>query len=281
MPRIALITNNAAALPPDIEERYGITLAPMQINFLDGNYEEGSDIGIREFYDRLEREDVIPSTSPPSVSRYVRAFRTLAADHEIILSIHISSALGAAYQNAEAAAQQISEARVVLYDSGMVAIGMGLQVLTAARLIEQGADIDAILAALRRQRSRTLMVFAPATLRYLRNSRRAGPIAAMLANLLGIKPVIGVSDGRLELIDRVRSWDAALVRQLDEAARFCAGAPPTEVGICHTNARSEAEAFAERVRARLPGVQIYIADAGPIMAVHIGPGAIGLATYRP
>jgi len=281
MPRIALVTNNAAALPPDMVERYGITLVPMQINFLDGNYEEGSDIGFQEFYDRLEREDVIPSTSPPSVSRYVRTFRSLAANHEIILSIHISSTLGAAYQNAEAAAQQISEARVVLYDSGMVALGMGLQVLTAARLIEQGVGIDAILAALGRQRGRTLMVFAPATLRYLRNSRRAGPIATTLANLLGIKPVIGVSDGRLELIDRVRSWDGALNRQLDEAARFCAGTPPPEVGICHTNALSEAEAFAERVRAQLPAAQIYIADAGPIMAVHTGPGAIGLATYRP
>src|SRR5689334_21454422 len=144
MPRIALVTNNAAALPPDLVERYGITLVPMQINFLDGNYKEGTDIGMQEFYDRLEREDVIPSTSPPSVSRYVHTFRALAADHEVILSIHISGTLGAAYQNAEAAAQQISEARVVLYDSGTVASGMGLQVLAAARLIEQGADIEAI-----------------------------------------------------------------------------------------------------------------------------------------
>src|SRR5262245_10840856 len=172
MSRIALVTNTIAALPPDLVERYGITIVPMQINFLDGNYEEGSDISEDEFYERLEREEVIPGTSAPTVARYLRTFQELAATHDTILSIHMSAALSDAQRNAQAAAQRLGTGRVLLHDSGSVGMGTGLQVLTAARMIEHGARIDDILVALEHQRRRTLALFTPATLRYMRNSRR-------------------------------------------------------------------------------------------------------------
>src|SRR5689334_19593800 len=104
MSRIALVTNSVAALPQELVAQYGITLLPMQINFLDGNYEEGHDISTAEFYERLAQEEVIPSTSPPPVLRYLRLFRELAASHDTILSIHMASALTSSYRNAQLAA---------------------------------------------------------------------------------------------------------------------------------------------------------------------------------
>jgi DegV family protein with EDD domain len=276
-----MVTNVAAAVPPELVTRHEITVVPMQINFLDGHFEEVSEITSEEFYDRLANEDVVPSSSPPSVSRYLRTFRALAQDHDTILSIHISQALSGSYHNALAAAEQLPETRIVVHDSASVAIGTGLQVLTAARLIEQGTGIDAILTALQHQRSRTLFVFAPATLRYVRNSWRVGPIAALLASWLNIKPVIKMNEGKLELLDRMRSWDAALSRQIDELTHFGAGGQLSEIGISHINAPAEAEAFASRVRACFPHAQIYIADSGLALAVHMGPGALGLASYQP
>jgi DegV family protein with EDD domain len=280
MPRIALVTNVAAAVPPELVTRHAITVVPMQINFLDGHYEELSEITSEEFYERLAKEDVVPSSSPPSVSRYLRTFRALAQDHDTILSIHISQALSGSYHNALVAAEQLPETRIVLHDSASVAMGTGLQVLTAARLIEQGAGIDAVLAALQHQRSRTLFVFAPATLRYVRNSWRVGPIAMLLASWLNIKPVIKMNEGKLDLLDRQRSWEAALSRQIDELTHFGASGQLSEIGISHINAPAEAKAFANRVHACFPHAQIYIADSGPALAVHMGPGALGLATYQ-
>jgi DegV family protein with EDD domain len=281
MSRIALVTNTIAALPPDLVARYGITILPMQINFLDGNYEEGVDIGEDEFYERLEREEVIPGTSAPTVARYLRAFQELAADHDTILSIHMSAALSDSNRNASTAAQRLSGARVLLHDSGSVAMGIGFQALTAARLIEHGAGTDDILAALERQRQRTLALFTPATLRYMRNSRRVGPIAGLVATWLSIKPIIKVHEGRLTVLERARSMDAALDRQLDEVAGFCGGAAPPEIAICHAHAPAAAQSFVERVRARFPDVPIHVSDIGAVLAVHTGPGALGLMTYRP
>jgi DegV family protein with EDD domain len=258
-----------------------MTLMPMQIHFLDGRYEETNEISDKEFYARLLREDVVPSTSPPSVSKYARTFQSLAAEHDLILSVHISQALSGSYHNALAAIEQVRGAKIFLHDSGSATLGTGLQALTAARLIEQGAGIDALLAALQHQRERTLVVFAPATLMYMRNSGRLGPIAMTVAAGLNIKPLIKISDGRLELLARARSWDAALGRQIDEIVSFGKGGSPSEIAVCHVNALAAAEALAERVRAQFPHAQIYIADAGPAMAVHIGPGAVGLATYQP
>ena len=281
MPRIALVTNTIAALPPDLVARHNITILPMQINFLDGNYEEGTDIGEDEFYERLEREEVIPGTSAPTVARYLRTFQELAADHDTILSIHMSAALSDSNRNAQAAAQRLSGARVLLHDSGSVAMGIGFQALTAARLIERGADIDDILAALERQRQRTLALFTPATLRYVRNSRRVGPIAGMVATWLNIKPIVKAHEGRLIVLDRARSMEAALERQLGEVAEFLAGAAPPEIAICHAHAPAAAQLFAARVRARFPDAPIYVSDIGAVLAVHTGPGALGLVTYKP
>jgi DegV family protein with EDD domain len=281
MSRIALVTNTVAALPPDLVARHRITILPMLINFLDGNYEEGVDIGEDEFYERLEREEVIPATSAPAVSRYLRAFQELAADHDTILSIHMSAALSDSNRNAQAAAQRLSGARVLLHDSGSVAMGIGFQALTAARLIERGAQIDDILAALEQQRQRTLALFTPATLRYMRNSRRVGPIAGVVATWLNIKPIVKVHAGRLTVLERARSMDAALERQLDAVARFFGGAAPPEIAICHAHAPAAAQSFVERVRARFPGVPILVSDIGAVLAVHTGPGAVGLMTYRP
>jgi DegV family protein with EDD domain len=281
MSRIALVTNTIAALPPDLVARYKITILPMQINFLDGNYEEGTDIGEDEFYERLGREEVIPGTSAPTVARYLHAFQELAADHDTILSIHMSAALSDSNRNAQAAAQRLSGARVLLHDSGSVAMGIGFQALTAARLIERGANIDDIIVALEHQRQRTLALFVPATLRYVRNSRRVGPIAGMVATWLNIKPIVKVQEGRLIVLDRARSMEAALERQLDEVARFMAGAAPPEIAICHAHAPTAAQLFAERVQARFPDSPIHVSDVGPVLAVHTGPGALGLVTYRP
>jgi DegV family protein with EDD domain len=281
MSRIALVTNTIAALPPDLIARHAITILPTMINFLDGNYEEGVDISEDEFYERLEREEVVPGTSAPTVSRYLHAFQELAANHSIILSIHMSAALSDSNRNAQTAAQRLSGARVLLHDSGSVAMGIGLQALTAARLIERGAQIDDILAALEHQRQRTIVLFTPATLRYMRNSRRVGPIAGVVATWLNIKPTIKVHEGRLTVIERARSMEAALERQIDEVARFFAGAAPPELAICHGHAPAAAQSFAERVRARFPDVPIYVSDIGAALAVHTGPGALGLMTYRP
>src|SRR5262245_7300525 len=250
MSRIALVTNTIAALPPDLIARHSITVLPTLINFLDGNYEEGVDISEDEFYERLEREEVVPATSAPTVSRYLHTFQGLAADHDAILSIHMSAALSDSNRNAQTAAQRFSGARVLLHDSGSVAMGIGLQALTAARLIERGAQIDDILAALEHQRRYTLVLFTPATLRYMRNSRRVGPIAGVVATWLNIKPTIRVHEGRLTVIERARSMEAALERQIDEVARFFAGTAPPELAICHGHAPAAAQSFAERVRAR-------------------------------
>jgi DegV family protein with EDD domain len=280
MSRIALVTNSGAALPPDLVAQYNITLIPLQIHFLDGKYEEGREIGLNEFYERLLREEVVPSTSPPSVLRYVQLFQTLAADHDIILVLHMTADLSGTYRNAIAAANQLSGVRVISYDSGSVALGLGFQVLTAARLIERGANIDAVLAALQQQREQTLAVFSPATLRYMRNSRRIGPMVALFATWLNIKPVIVVREGKLELIEHTRSWSAALDRQIAEVVSFCEGGSPLELGVCHGHTPDEAAALAERVRAHFPKARIYISDIGAAVTVHTGPGAVGLMTDR-
>lgn len=280
MPRIALVTHSNAAVPPELVAQHAITLVPMQLAFLNGSYAEGVDIDLAEFYQRLEEEEVVPATFPPSVPQYMRTFQALAADHDSILVIHISSALTQSLANATAAAREVTGVQIVQHDSGSASAGTGLQVLRAARMIADGADIDAIMAALVQQRAQTLAVFTPATLRYMRNSGRVGAFSALIAMWFGVRPVVEVTEGRLRVVERTRSMEAALDRQIAELLAFMQGAAPAEIAVCHANARPAAVELAARMQALFPQAQIYIADQGPIMSVHTGPGMLGLATYR-
>lgn len=276
MSRIALVTNSVAAIPADLIARYQITLVPMQIHFLNGSYEEERDISLAEFYERLAHEEVIPSTSPPSIRRYTEVFRSLAATHDTILSVHMSSTLTKSFRNAQLAAQQFEGAQVLVHDSGSVALGAGFQVLAAARMIEQRASAEAIMAELQRLRERTRVLFTPASLRFMRNSQQIGPISALIATWLNIKPIVSFHNGRIALIDRCRSFAAALDRQRAELARLLGGDRPAAIGVCHANAPDVAATLAEQIRAQFARAHIYTSDMGAVLAIHVGPGTIGL-----
>ena len=139
--------------------------------------------------------------------------------------------------------------------------------------------MEDVLARLAAQTPTTSVLLVPATLRYLRNSRRIGSFAMALATLLSITPVIACEPDRMAMLARTGSWDEALDRMIAELELRYADGPPDEIAVNHAQS-PQAATILERVQQSFPGVPTHLSDMGPVIAVNTGPGAIGIASYR-
>lgn len=275
----ALVTASTSSLPMELIQRYGIELIPFTIQFVDGNLRESEDVSLDEFYRRLVDEDVIPTTAPSSAGQFINYFRQHPADDIIV--IHVGSMLSQSYANAMQAASRVQGRMIYNIDSRQFALGTGLLVLEAAEALARGASAASIVSQIEHQIPNILTVASLETVRYLRLSGRLGRIGAMAASLLGIYPILGLDrKGQAEMVGRARSREDSLNMMIQQALEFVGKGKVRRMGILHTNALPEAQTFAQQVSTHFPGVPLLISDAGPVLAVHGGPGALGISVLR-
>ncbi len=171
------------------------------------------------------------------------------------------------------AAQETRSVKVTVLDSGQLSLGMGFQVVTAAKAAAAGATMAEILAAVDDQVKRTHVFAALDTLEYLRRSGRMNGVVAGLGGLLQIKPLLKMYAGTATS-ERVRTTNGAtsrLLSLLEEQAPF------EQVALVHTHAADKAAAVAEQAAPLLPPGELLSADITPVIGAHIGPGAVGFA----
>jgi len=274
MSKVAIVIDSAASLSKEMKKKYQISVVPIWIQFGDESYKEGVDLTCEEFYRRLTG-DTVPTTSSPPPNDFIQVYKRLAKKAKDIISIHITSQGSSTYQVASLAAETVKEANVVVYDSKTVSMGTGLLAVEAAKAAMQGLSKQQILARLDSLRDRLRVFVAIRTLKYLRKSGRVRKGQAILASILSIKPVLEIKDGVVKVVDHVRTFSRALGRLLDLAFE-AVGNVPTIVAVMHANAREEAEKFAEKIRQKLNVSQLIIGEAGASLAVHGGPGMIGV-----
>lgn len=278
MTPVRLLTSTIASLPRAAIERYGIQLIPFTIQFLDGNYKESEDLDLAEFYRRLEQADAIPTTAPTSTAQWVQVFQQLGGAPALVF--HVAGQLSRSYEYALQAAGRIGDPGIINIDSGSFSLGAGLLVLAAAQALEGGESPGAAAALIERLRPHTFMMFTPPSVRYLRMSGRVGRLPALAASLIGIQPALALGPEGIEVAGRARSAAAARELLLEKLAAFAGSRGLRALGVTHTNAPAAAESFAAQVAGRFPGVPFAVSDAGPILAVHAGPGVLGLAAIR-
>ncbi|HHW27288.1 MAG TPA: DegV family protein [Firmicutes bacterium] len=279
MKTVQIVTDSTASLDPEVIRRHDISVVPLWVQVGEESYKDGVTLSTEEFYKKLDGP-VLPSTSSPPPGDFVEVYRRLAKKAKDILSIHLSRDASATCQAAEVAATSVSnEADVTVYDSRSFSMGIGFLAMEAARSAVQGLSKDQIIAKLDSLRDRVYTYVAIPTLKYLRKSGRVTQGQAILASILSIKPVLEIRDGIVKVVDHVRTYSGALARLLD-LAQEKAGNVPTVVAVMHANAREEAEKFAVLVKKRLNVKELFIGEMGPVLAVHGGPGMIGIVFYN-
>ena len=276
---IKIVTDTTCDMPSVWFSQYYITTIPMNIQFGLGTFHEGINITQRTFYQRIEAEGVIPTTSQPSVGEFTELYEALAADGSEILSIHLTSKLSGTWQSAFLAAKQLQgKIKVSVLDSLTGSPGLGFMVREAAQLIEAGWTVDDIITRLEARRAQINVFIILKDLRYARMSGRVGRLRETVASLLDIKPIVGVEEGHLIPIDRVRTQQNGFKRML-MMAQAQVGDAPVHVGMVHAMAQAQAEDLLAQVKSRLNCRDTFVTDIALSLAVHFGPGAVGFVTY--
>ncbi|MEA3350685.1 MAG: DegV family protein [Chloroflexota bacterium] len=277
-----ILTDSAADFPWSEADSLGITVAPLFIQFPEGEV-DSADIEIDDFYNRLrDMEPDIPTTAQPSAGIFSNIYRKLAENGDEILSIHISSGFSGTIQAALAGAKQVPEAVVTTFNSMTLSGGQRFQVLAAALAAKAGWAKEAILERLEQIRANTEVIYTLDTLKYLAHGGRIGRVQALAGALLNIKPVIRVdrADGKYSTVDKARTLRKTMQMMTDHLAKMYQDDSPLLVSIVHGQFAAQAEAFAEMLNQHLDIAKIETLRISPILGVHTGPGIVG-ATVVP
>jgi len=273
---VAIVTDSTADLPAQLAADHGISVVPLTINLDGHSYLDGVEISPADFYERLPRALNHPTTSQPSPGQFKALYEALLADHEHILSVHISHRLSGTISSAEQAAAIVDRERIHVLDSEFVSMPLAALALVAARAAERGSAVDEIVDDVKRVRTALRCYFAVATLEYLRRGGRIGTANAFLGSMLQIKPILSIEGGQVTPLERVRTHERALARLTDLGQTVDRGA-----GLCLVVGHAAAETAALAVAERLEGVaeSLIVLPMGPVVGAHAGPGTVGLAAY--
>lgn len=272
--RLAIITDSTAYLPPAALRRHRIEAVPLTVVLGDQALEEGTEISARSLAAALrERRPV--TTSRPSPDTFARSYRAAAeAGVDGIVSLHLSSEFSGTYDAALLAAKE-APVPVRVVDTGVVAMALGFCAVAAAETAEAGGSLDEAVAAAEKCAEGTSAVFYVDTLDYLRRGGRIGAAQALLGSALAVKPLLEVSEGRIGMLEKVRTASRAVAR-LEEIVVERAGDARVDIAVHHLAAAERADRLAERIRERVPGLrELHVSEVGAVIGAHTGPGLLG------
>ena len=280
MPKVAIVTDSTGCIPDALIEPYQVSVAPQILIWGDEVFEDGVDIQPTEFYQRLAKADVMPSSSQATPVKFEEIFRDLLAQEYEILAVLISEKLSGTISSANQAKQSIGDdAPIEIMDSYTTAMAMGFQVLEAAKAADKGADLAECRAIVEDARTRCGVYLTVETLEFLHRGGRIGGASRFLGTALNIKPIMKVEDGKIAAVERVRTRRKALARLLDLVAEDV-GDAPVSLSSLNANAIEDAENLLNEAKDRFKVVQTNISNVSPVIGTHVGPGTVGIVYMK-
>lgn len=272
---VAIVTDSTAYLPQPALEEHAITVVPLTVVLGDDALEEGTEISARHLAEALVKRRSV-TTSRPSPATFVEAYRAAAErGAEGIVSLHLSAEFSGTYDAAVVAARE-APVPVRVVDTGMVAMALGFCALAAAGTAQSGGGLDEAVAAAEKRAADTSAYFYVDTLDYLRRGGRIGAAQALLGSALAVKPLLQLAEGRIELLEKVRTASRA-VNRLEEIVAQRARGADVDLAVHHLAAPERAEQLAQRLRGTVPCLgDVHVSEVGAVIGAHTGPGLLGV-----
>ncbi len=272
---IQIITDSGADIPKQLASELGIIVVPLRVAFGNESYEDGIDLSEDQFYTRLTQEEILPTTSQPSVGRFSEIYRKAMDSKNQILSIHLSSKLSGTLNSAtQALTEGVLGENVKLIDSQQVSMGLGLSVILAAEAVRDGASLDEAAAVARSALDRTNVFVLFDTLKYLEKGGRIGRANALVGSLLQIKPILTLEKGEIATKTKVRTFKKGIQR-LQQLIEECG--PIERSAVLYTTDNTEANKMASFLVDKMEGrSKPLVTRLSPAVGTHGGPGLVGV-----
>ena len=271
---VRIVTDSTCDLPTAVIVEYGILVVPLYINVGNQGFLDGIDMTRDEFYKKLPAFPYQPTTAVPSSQKFHAMYAALADEGaSAVLSIHISTSLSAVINVATIAAQETTSIPVTVFDSRQLSLGTGFLVETAAKLARAGFSVTQIIPSLNDQIRRTHVFAALDTLQFLRRSGRMNSVLATFGELLQIKPLMKMYDGKPGA-ERLRTRKNAMKRLVELLHEYC---PYEKLALLHADAPDRARVLLQEIKNIFPGKEIWLEQINPILGANIGPEVVGFA----
>lgn len=273
-----IVTDSGSDITIKEAKIFNIHMLPLKIDLDGKSYKAGVDISPDQFFDLMDHANGMPVTSTPSVGEFQELYRELAKTDPEILSIHISSGLSATSNTAVQAAKLVPEANVTIVDTLTLSAGTGWQVMAAAKMRDAGAKLPDVLEKLHQIQAATKTYFSLPTLKFLIAGGRIGHLKGLLASLLGILPVIWISnvDGKYYDVAKKRTFIKAIEEIPNLVLKDHPAGTVLQAQVCHASfpegARMLKEALDKVFKMEwLPDVHL-----GTALGAHTGRGLTGV-----
>lgn len=280
MGKVFVVTDSTADIPKKVVEELGITVVPLKVHFGEETYLDGISISSKEFYNKLQTAEKLPTTSQPSPLDFVNIYKDLAEGKEDvhIISIHLSSALSGTYQSAAIAQNMLEDnVKVTVIDSRKASYAIGSIVVGVAELAKSGATVEKCLERAYYLVENTFVYFLVDTLHYLQKGGRIGKASALLGTLLNIKPILSLDEmGEVYAKEKIRGNKKAFSRIMELLHEHAKQYNKVRIGLSHADSVGEAEEAVASLKQSFQVDSVLVTDIGSVIGTHVGKGTIAI-----
>ena len=278
MTKYKIVTDSTSDLPPSFLQQHDVHVIPLNITIDQTSYTDQLDITSDEFLKRLEA-GADTKTSQPAFGQFIETYDNLGADGSKIISIHMTSQLSGTYQTA-VQASHMSDSDVTVVDSQSISFGLGYQIKHLIEWTRQGLTVDEILKKIRHLQDNTKLFVVIGQLSQLIKGGRISKTKGLIGNMIKIKPIGTLIDGRLEMIHNSRTQKSVIQFLKKEVHQFIEGHQLKSIGIAHANIIEFVDKIKAQFKEEFQFDDFDVNTTTPVISNHTGQGAIGLVVVR-
>ena len=274
-----IVMDSAGDTPEGWLDQYDIQVIPINIHFGEQTFLQGVDLSNADFYRIVDESGVIPKTSQPSPQQFVDFYKKCSQPGDTILSVHVTGKLSGTLASAEIAARELAdEYNIIPMDSASGSAAMGYMCRDARLMERAGATIEKIVERMKFISRNIEIILTLDTLEYAKKSGRVKALSAALASLLNVKPIVILTDGILDVSDKVRTRSKSLEYVLDTMSERM-GKRLVNAAVVHAEDLKVGERLMKMVPEVLNCKELIMTELSTALTANLGPGTVGVIAY--
>lgn len=278
--KIAIVTDSTAVMHENtIRDHKNLYTIPLQILMGDDVYKDGVDITPSEFFGIVDKQDVLPTTSQPSVGDVLDMFEDLLKEYDEVIYITISSKISGTYTTGLLAKNQLPEKNIHVFDSLSTSVVQQRLVLEAIRMAQENMTGKEIIETLEMMKENTSIYLVVDDLKHLGRTGRVSNVSAVVGAMLKIKPILTFKQGEINLKSKIRTITKAhnevinILKETDINDK-------SFIMIAHADAFEYVDSVKEKIQNIYPEKEIVVSELSPVISVHTGPKTLGVAWIK-
>ena len=276
---ITIVTDTLSCIPVPEARRLGIPYIPQIIIIGEDSYRDDTEIDSKTFLSKLQTSPILPKTAAPSPELYKPIFEEYATPGNTVIVLCPSGLISGTVRSATVAAQDFPEADIRVIDTLIIATGLGSLAKKALEWVASGLDADTVVSKVQEMASRWRVYFLVNTLEYLYKGGRIGAAQALLGSILQFKPILTLTEGHIDSVEKQRTKRKALERLHELIFQDCPKGPESFITVLQLAAETEAKVLADDFAKFFELPDVPISEMPPAIAVHAGPGVLGVGYF--